>query len=358
MSVMPGGPVAHDPATTTSDSPPTKQIATGGAPARVLADALRGVRLQAAVFLRAEYSERWSYDSMPAFDTAQLLQPGADRVTLFHVVASGRCWISVDGGEVHWASAGDVIVIPYGDQHQMGGVEEAVAVPIETLIVAPPWGQLPIVRHGAGGSRTDLVCGYLYSEDPLFDPQLRAFPAVLVVRPPDGPARDWVRSSIDYALQQTGLSAQGRPELPPFLPELLARRGAPAAPRERTRGHHRLAGRPPRPGARARDGGHPHPAGAEVDRCGAGPGGAGLAVASSTNTSARHSGWRRSATSPGGACTSRASSSDRRKAASRGSRHKVGYDSEEAFSRAFKRCHGMAPIAWRRTTGQATVSQA
>ena len=38
--------------------------------------------------------------------------------------------------------------------------------------------------------------------------------------------------------------------------------------------------------------------------------------------------------------------------------HKVGYDSEEAFSRAFKRCHGMAPIAWRRTTGQATVSQA
>jgi AraC-like DNA-binding protein len=323
----------------------------------VLADALRGVRLQAAVFLRAEYTERWSYESMPAFDTAQLLQPGADRVTLFHVVASGQCWISVNGGEVHWASAGDVIVIPYGDQHCMGGVEESVSVPIETLIVAPPWGQLPIIRHGAGGGRTDLVCGYLYSEDPLFDPSIRAFPPVLVVRPPDGPARDWVRSSIDYALQQTGLSAQGRPELPPFLPELLLAEvlrlhleSAPSA----TTGWLSALRDPVLAPAMAAIHAQPerkwtvtvlareaHVSPSLLDER--------FRVALGMAPIRYLTGWRMhlarellKSTHSGVA----------------GIAHKVGYDSEEAFSRAFKRAHGMAPMAWRRTKGEGSVSQA
>jgi hypothetical protein len=45
-------------------------------------------------------------------------------VILFHVVASGTCWVSVGDGPRHWAQAGDVILLPYGDQHRMRGVDE------------------------------------------------------------------------------------------------------------------------------------------------------------------------------------------------------------------------------------------
>jgi hypothetical protein len=106
----------------------------------------------------------------PAF--AGMLHPGAQRVILFHVVASGRCWLSLADGERHWASGGDVIVLPYGDEHTMGGVAPASSVPITAVLAPPPWEELPVIRHGQGGSRTEVVCGYLHSEDLPGDPEI------------------------------------------------------------------------------------------------------------------------------------------------------------------------------------------
>jgi AraC-like DNA-binding protein len=188
-----------------------------------LNDVLDRMRLQGAVFLRGEYSEAWAYRSPSAADTAALLQPGAPQVALFHVVASGRCWVAIDGGEKHWAYAGDVFVLPYGDIHTMGGSQPAEVVEMSTIIDPPPWSRMPLVRHGAGGSRTDVVCGYLTSDHPLFDPRMQALPPLFVVSPGEGPARDWVQASIDYALAQTAPASRGGLEGPTQLPELLVR---------------------------------------------------------------------------------------------------------------------------------------
>ncbi len=178
--------------------------------------------LHGATFLRAEYREPWAYDSMTGPVTANLLHPGSDRVILFHVVASGRCWVAVADGPRHWARAGDVIVLPYGDQHRMGGVGDADCVPIESFLVPPPWTRMPVLRHGAaGGSLTDVVCGYLHSRDIIFDPALRVFPAVFVVTPPAGAAAEWVRANITFALGQTGVSPARPGPATTRLPELL-----------------------------------------------------------------------------------------------------------------------------------------
>ena len=184
---------------------------------------LSGVRLQGAVFLRGEYTEAWAYRSPSAQDTANLLAPEAPRVALFHVVASGRCWCAIDDGPKHWGRAGDVFVLPYGDVHMMGGVEPTSEVVAMQSIIDPlPWTSMPVVRYGAGGARTDVICGYLASGDPLFDPRLKALPPLFVVSPPEGTARDWVRASIDFALQQTSPVETGGLKGPaPRLSELL-----------------------------------------------------------------------------------------------------------------------------------------
>jgi AraC-like DNA-binding protein len=184
---------------------------------------LAGMRLQGAVFLRGVYTEPWSYLSMTPTQTTSLLQPGAPRVTLMHFVASGRCWVALADGEKRWAGPGDVFVLPYGDQHTMGGVAESVPVEMATILTPPPWAGVPVVEHGAGGSRTDVVCGYLYSEDPLFDPRLAALPPLFVVSPPEGVARQWVRASLDYALHQTAPAPRGGLHAPTQLPELVVR---------------------------------------------------------------------------------------------------------------------------------------
>jgi AraC-like DNA-binding protein len=194
-------------------------------PLPTLDQVLGDVRLGGAVFLRGEYTEAWTYESPTTEMTAQLLAPTAPRVALFHVVASGRCWCALPGGEKHWARPGDVFVLPYGDVHQMGGVEPTTEVIAMTSIIdPPPWTQMPVVRYGTGGARTDVICGYLASEDPLFEPRLKALPSLFVVSPSEGSARDWVRASIDFVLHQTTPAPAGGLEgPPPRLAEVLVR---------------------------------------------------------------------------------------------------------------------------------------
>ncbi len=189
-------------------------------PPAVLRSALEQLRLEGAIFLRSEFTESWAYESPPVA-MAGMLHPGAERLIFFHIVARGSCWISVADGERHWAGHGDVIVLPYGDQHTVGGEAPAECVSILTLLDPPPWEVMPVIRHGGGGARTDIVCGYLHSEDPLFDRAMRAFPSVFVVRPPAGAAAGWVQASIAYSLEETAPSNASPSLISTRLPELV-----------------------------------------------------------------------------------------------------------------------------------------
>jgi AraC-like DNA-binding protein len=183
--------------------------------------ALQRLRLEGAIFLRAEYHDPWAYESATGPETAAMLRPGTRRVVLFHVVATGACWVEVAGSVRHWAATGDVIVLPYGDQHRMGGVGEAAAVPLASIMELPPWTHMPVIRHGSDGERTDVVCGFLHSDDVLFDPALGVFPPVFVVRPHNAASVRWVRENVEWALAQEDASPVGPDAVPTRLPELL-----------------------------------------------------------------------------------------------------------------------------------------
>src|SRR4051794_29023425 len=100
---MQGGSADHDRDT---DEPDRDTTVVAEPRSEAMAAAIERLRLQGAVFLRAEYREPWAYESLAGPVTANLLRPGTDRVILFHVVASGRCWVTVEDGPRHWASAG------------------------------------------------------------------------------------------------------------------------------------------------------------------------------------------------------------------------------------------------------------
>ena len=186
----------------------------------MLRAALEQLRLEGAIFFRSEFTDAFEIESSP-LAMADTLHPGAERLILFHIVARGSCWVTVADGERHWARAGDVIVLPYGDRYALGGEAPAECVSIETLIDPPPWDSMPFVHHGGGGAPTNIVCGFLYSDDPLFDPAMRALAPVFVVRPPDGAAAGWVQASIEYSLEHAAPSdASGNP-VATRLPELV-----------------------------------------------------------------------------------------------------------------------------------------
>lgn len=309
-------------------------------------EALDRLRLEGAVFLRAEYHEPWAYESLPGPDTAAILRPGTDRVVLFHVVASGTCWVQVRDEERHWAGAGDVIVLPYGDQHRMGGVGDSETVPLMTILEAPPWSRMPVIRHGTSGPRTDVVCGFLHSDDVLFDPHLRVFSSAFVVRPQGSAGAAWVRANIDFALAQADSSPLGPEAVSTRLPEMLLVEvlrqhlaTAPAVDRGWLAALHDPVLNP----ALAAMHGSPERRWTVTD----------LAREAAVSRSALDerfrqvlgrspirylSEWRMHLAEELLASTDLGVASVARR---------VGYDAEEAFSRAFKRTHGASPGQWR-----------
>jgi Cupin len=76
----------------------------------VLSSTLEHLRLEGALFFRSELTEPFEFESSP-LALADALVPGADRLTLFHIVASGSCWVALDDGVRYWADTGDVIVM-------------------------------------------------------------------------------------------------------------------------------------------------------------------------------------------------------------------------------------------------------
>ena len=208
---------------------PKELTATPGAPplaapppADLLASVLARLRLAGAIFLRAEFTAPWAYESPPPDQLMRVLDPAARGLILFHIIAEGRCWIRSRSGVQLEVSAGEVVVLPYGEQHVVGSAADGVEpVPITSLLSPPPWDRFPVVQYGGGGERLAMVCGYLHSDDPIFHPVVRGLPAAFSVRPPDGPASAWVAASIQYALDASEARGPAPPGLAMRLPELL-----------------------------------------------------------------------------------------------------------------------------------------
>ena len=186
----------------------------------VLSDVLSRVRLSGALFLRGEYEAPWALDSPECADLVGLLAPGARRLILFHIVREGRCWLRAKGVRVELAE-GDVAVLPYADRHEMGSPGCGKPVPISQLMPAPPWNGVPVCRIAGGGERSGIVCGYLKGDELLFNPFLRLLPPVFRVRPREGAAMEWMRACIHYMLDEGGAQRAGSANLMARLPELL-----------------------------------------------------------------------------------------------------------------------------------------
>jgi AraC-like DNA-binding protein len=179
--------------------------------ARVLEDVLGVVRLSGSLILRADFSAPWAYESPAADALRGMLRAESQRLILFHCVPEGRCSISLADGQTVALAGGDVVVLPYADQHWVQSPDPCGRhVSIGTLLPPQPWRTLPHIRYGGGGVTTRFVCGYLLCDDLLFDPFLRALPRLFSVRPPEGPAADWLRATLRYALEGASPAAAQR----------------------------------------------------------------------------------------------------------------------------------------------------
>jgi AraC-like DNA-binding protein len=185
-------------------------------PKALFDDILGRVRLASAVFLRGEFTAPWAFTSTDAATLAQVVAPTAKRLVLLHLAVEGSFRIDIETGESAVVQPGEAVVLPYCDVHAMGHPDLLAPVPIGELLPMPPWTDGPVVaRIDGGGAPTRVLCGYLHCDDFLFDPILRALPRLIHVRPRSGPAAQWREASLRYIVEEA------RGDLLARVPELV-----------------------------------------------------------------------------------------------------------------------------------------
>ena len=148
-----------------------------------LSDVLRAVRLTGAVFFSFDASTPWVAEAPPARELGAHLMPGIEHVIEYHVMKRGTAWGGIIGEERVRLDTGDVIVFPQGDPHVLSSAP-GMRAPANRP-AAPPRAvtRLPItIRHEGGGpERAEVVCGFLGCDLRPFNPLLEALPRVIHV---------------------------------------------------------------------------------------------------------------------------------------------------------------------------------
>ena len=80
---------------------------------------------------------------------------------------------------------------------------------------------MPRRRRRRADAPTRVLCGYLHCDDLLFNPVLRALPRLIHVRPSSGEAAQWREASLRYTLEQAGKAGPAGAALLARVPELV-----------------------------------------------------------------------------------------------------------------------------------------
>jgi AraC-like DNA-binding protein len=146
----------------------------------VLSDVLLNVRLSGGLMFFAEYRKPWCVACPPSGLIAPLLVPGARQLVVFHIVIDGGCVVATDDGGQIELSSGDAVMLAQGDQHVMGDALGEPA-PLVELLPMPPWEKAPYLVHGGDGPLTRVLCGFLHCADARLSPFLASLPRLLRV---------------------------------------------------------------------------------------------------------------------------------------------------------------------------------
>ena len=166
-----------------------------------LSQTLRVVRLVGAIFLHGRFTAPWCYQSPHADAAAPYLEPTAERVVIFHLVTEGECWVELGDMPPVRLTAGDAVIFPQGHAHRMGsqpGLQPASGARLHEVLARRP----RLLAYGGGGAKTKLVCGYLACDVRLASMLLAGLPPIVKVSVRGSNAGIWLEASLRYELAE------------------------------------------------------------------------------------------------------------------------------------------------------------
>lgn len=181
-----------------------------------LSDVLRSVRLRGSVYFIASCRGEWSAQAPPSREMGPAVMPGAEHVIEYHMFLKGRGWVAVDGEPPLHMAEGDVVMLPHGDSHVVSSAPGVM--PADEAAAEGDWlfrmrddpKPIPISYRGnmfAAGSRlppeqtsTVILCGFIACDLKPFNPLIDALPRLLHL-PAQGVGA-WVAPVLEHAVTE------------------------------------------------------------------------------------------------------------------------------------------------------------
>jgi AraC-like DNA-binding protein len=155
-------------------------------PSDVLGEALHFLRMTGTFYCRSELTSPWGLDL-----------PRCEGGMSFHAVSQGSCWLDVEGTRT-LIEPGDFVLVPHGEGHRLFDAPGTPAASLSDLPHETVSGRYALLRHGGGGPATSLVCGAVRFEHPAAAYLTRALPMLIHVQGGSTRRMDWLRSTLEF----------------------------------------------------------------------------------------------------------------------------------------------------------------
>jgi len=185
-------------------------------------DVLRVIRLAGGVFLEAEFTAPWCISGQLTSNDCKPFLVTPRHVIASHFVAAGNMQLRVEGGDAIDVRAGELVLLPHNHAHTFGSdLNLNITVMPARQVIQPPQGSgISRINYGGGGEATQLLCGFLGSEI-SFSPLLASLPPVLKLDVRATASGAWIESSFRFAASEIAAGRIGSTTVITKLSELL-----------------------------------------------------------------------------------------------------------------------------------------
>ncbi|MEM7092058.1 MAG: AraC family transcriptional regulator [Actinomycetota bacterium] len=162
-----------------------------------IGEALRYIQMSGLFYCPSELTEPWGLELPPMPDCVW-----------FHAVLGGDATLEVEG-EIRKLRTGDLVLVPHGTGHRAWGIDEAPTPSVFDLPHDYVTDQYAVLRHGGGGDRTDIVCGGIRLEHPAARQLVASLPPIIHIEGARSTRADWMRATLELMAEETQLARPG-----------------------------------------------------------------------------------------------------------------------------------------------------
>jgi AraC-like DNA-binding protein len=152
-----------------------------------LGEALHFLRMSGTFYCRSEFTAPWGLELPPM-----------KGCLMFHFVTAGRCWLEVAGAEHRLLQPGDLALVPHGQGHRLAHEPGAAAASLFDLPREQVSERYEILRLGGAGAATSLVCGAVRFDHPAAHHLVTLLPRTICVEASTSPHMEWIQSTLRF----------------------------------------------------------------------------------------------------------------------------------------------------------------